>query len=95
MTAFLPLAKTIQIGRKNKAECFFLSNSGWWVGEGLQPVRPPHSITRSKLPTLNHWHKSCSHLDRLHSGGGPNVNSRVIDADKGIGSQPIKGGVRF
>ena len=50
---------------------------------------PPISITRSKPTTLNHWHKSCSHLDRLHSGGGPNVNSRirVIDADKGKGSQ--------
>src|SRR6266403_3521212 len=62
---------------------------GWCAGERLQLVRPPISITRSKPTTLNHWHESCSHLDRLHSGGGPNVNSRirVIDADKGKGSQ--------
>src|ERR1700719_4458537 len=56
---------------------------------GIVPVRPPNSITPSKPPTLNPWHKSCCQVDRLHSGGGPNVNSRirVIDADKGKGSQ--------
>ena len=58
---------------------------------------PPISITLSKPTTLNHWHESCSRLDRLHSGGGPNVNSRirVIDADKGIGSQRRSRGSAF
>src|ERR1700737_382305 len=59
---------------------------GW---RGIAACTPTRSITRSKPTMLNHWHRSCSHLDRLHSGGGPNVNSRirVIDADKGKGSQ--------
>src|SRR3981081_4679702 len=64
---------------------------------GIVPVHPPNSITPSKPPTLNPWHKSCSQVDRLHSGGGPNVNSRirVIDADKGIGSQRRSRGSAF
>src|SRR6266850_1173454 len=59
--------------------------AGWG---GIAACSPTRSITRTKPTTLTHWHKSCSHLDRLHSGGGPNVNSRirVIDADKGKGS---------
>jgi hypothetical protein len=70
----LLLAKTIQTGRKKKADCFFLPTSCWFF------VLPLETTDGS------HWHDSCSACDRLHSGGGPNVNSRIrvmINADKG------------
>ena len=54
MTAFLPLAKTIQIGRKNKAECFFLSNSGGALGKDCSLSAPHfhHAIEADNVKSL-------------------------------------------
>jgi hypothetical protein len=40
--------------------------------------RPGSYPTRIEEPRDIHgWHDSCSIVGRLHSGGGPNVNSRI------------------
>jgi hypothetical protein len=60
------VAKTIQAGRKNKAECFFLSKFSSMI-----------SVAQRNRQVRSTWHSTCFTMERLHSGGGPNVNSRI------------------